>query len=223
MGRYAEIFNSARKNDIKSINKSIEDVGRRYHAAYMTNMMFADDMDINHRALIKIQNVVDFFYKAVFNNYLTKMNAQDMLEIQCRNKVVIKQDFTLLNSGQLLEIVYQQAMSYYFNIDIKNQKEFSSFFEVAKQYRIMSNFFYSDIERILIKMYEDIEIVALDTQNIDFLMRNYKKLDGNNDKYKVIAKQLVESIRNVMFRDNRLDDEYFSTVRQISCVLQRYF
>lgn len=223
MGKFTEAFNNARNNDIKAINKSIENVGRKHHAVYMTNMMFTNDIDINYRLLIEIQNAVSSFYQSVSENYLIKKNAQDMLEDQCRNKVIFNQDFTLLTDKQLSEIVYQQAMRYYFRIDIKNESEFSSYFDEAIQYRIMSNFFQSDIERILIKIYEDREIVIEDTQNIEFLIRNYKKLDTLNDKYQFILGQLAKSIRNVVLRNNRFEDEYFSTVRQISFVLHQNF
>lgn len=223
MGKFTEAFNNARNNDIKAINKSIENVGRKHHAVYMTNMMFTNDIDINYRLLIEIQNAVSSFYQSVSENYLIKKNAQDMLEDQCRNKVIFNQDFTLLTDKQLSEIVYQQAMKYYFRIDIKNESEFSSYFDEAIQYRIMSNFFQSDIERILIKIYEDREIVIEDTQNIEFLIRNYKKLDTLNDKYQFILGQLAKSIRNVVLRNNRFEDEYFSTVRQISFVLHQNF
>lgn len=223
MGRFAELFNAVRNNDIKAINRSIENVGRKHHVVYMTNMMFADDIDINYQLLMEIQNAVLSFYKSVEENYLIKINAQDMLDVQCRNEVILSQDFTPLNSGQLFEIVYQQALRYYFRIDIKNETEFNSFFDEAIQYRIMSNFFQSDIERILIEMYEDREIVIEDTKNIDFLMRNYKKLDRFNDNYQFVLGQLVECICNVILRDNRFEDEYFKTVRQISFVLHQNF
>lgn len=223
MGKFAEILNSVRNNDIKAINKSIENIGREHHAVYMTNMMFSHDIDINHRLLREVQNAVSSFYQSVRENYLIKKNAQDMLEEQCANKVILKQDFTIFTSEQLLEIVYQQAMKYYFRIDIKDKSGFSSYFDEAVQYRITSNFFQSDIERILIKMYEDREIVIEDTRNIEFLIRNYKKIDVLNDKYQFISRQLAESIRNVVLRDNRFEDEYFSTVHKISFVLRQNF
>lgn len=222
LGKFAEAFNNARNNDIKAINKSIENVGRKHHAVYMTNMMFADDIDINHRLLMEIQDALSSFYKSVSENYLIKKNARDMLEVQCRNEVIFKQ-FNLLASEQLFEIVYQQAMMYYFRIDVKNESDFSSYFDEAIQYRIMSNFMQSDVERILIKMYEDIEIVIEDTKNIEFLIRNYKKLNGFNDEYYFILEQLVKSIRNVILQDSRFEDEYFGTVREISFVLHQNF
>ncbi len=223
MGKFAEVFNNARNNDIKAINKSIENVGRKHHAVYMTNMMFANDIDINNRLLMEIQNVLGSFYKSVSENYLIKKNARDMLGVQCRNEVIFIQDFKILTSEQLSEIVYQQAMTYYFRIDVKNESDFSSYFDEVIQYRIMSNFLQSDVERILIKMYEDIEIIIEDTKNVEFLMRNYIKLDRVNDKYYLILEQLAKSIRNVVLRDNKFGDEYFSIVRKISLVLHQNF
>lgn len=223
LGKFTEVFNNVRNNDIKAINKSIENVGRKHHAAYMTNMMFADDININHRLLMEIQNAVSSFYRFVCENYLVKKNAQDILKIQCRNEVIFKQDFKLLTSEQLSEIVYQQAMVYYFRIDVMNESDFSSYFDEAIQYRIISNFLQNDIESILIKMHEDIEIVIEDTQNIKFLMRNYKKLDGVNGRYNFILEQLAKSIQNVVLRNDRFDEEYFNTVRKISFVLRQSF
>ena len=223
MGKFTEIFNNARNNDIRAINKSIENVGRRHHAAYMTNMMFVDDIVINHQLLMEIQDTVSSFYRSVNENYLIKKNAQDMLEIQCRNELIFRQDFKLLTGEQLSEIVYQQAMAYYFKIDVKNESDFSSYFDEAIQYRIKSNFMHGDIECILIKMYEDVEIVNEDTRNVEFLMRNYEKLDRFNDKYQLIIEQLAKSIRNVILRDSRFEDEYFNTVRKISFLLSQNF
>lgn len=223
MGKFTEVFNNVRNNDIKAINKSIEDVGRKHHAVYVTNMMFANDIDINHRLLTEIQNAVSSFYRAVSENYLIKKNAQDILEEQCKNKIIFKQDFNLPTNEQLSEIVYQQAMNYYFRIDVKNESDFSTYFDEAIQYRIMSIFLQSDIEHILTEMYEDIEIVIEDTQNIEFLMKNYKKLDRFSDKYHCILEQLAESIRNVVLRDSKFEDEYFITVRKISFVLRQNF
>lgn len=223
MGRFTEVFNNARNNDIKAINKSIENIGRKHHAAYMVNMMFADDIDINHQLLIKIQNAVRLFFEVVSDNFLIKKSAQDMLNVDCKKSVIIKQDFKLLTNEQISEIVYQQAMKYYFRIDVEKQSDFSSYFDEAIQYRIISNFLQSDIESILIKMHEDIEIVIEDTQNIKFLMRNYEKLDGVNGRYNFILEQLAKSIQNVVLRNNQFDEEYFDTVQKISFVLRQSF
>ena len=72
-------------------------------------------------------------------------------------------------------------------------------------------------------MHEDIEIIIEDTQNIKFLMRNYKKLDGVNGRYNFILEQLAKSIQNVVLRNDRFDEEYFNTVRKISFVLRQSF
>lgn len=223
MGKFAEVFKNGRNNDIKAINKSIENIGRKHHAIYMTNMMFADDIDINHRLIMEIHDSLSYFYRSVSENYLIKKNAQDMFKIQSKKMVIFKHDFELLNSEQLSEIVYQQAMKYYFKIDVKHESDFSSYFDEVIQYRIMSNFLQSDIECILIKIYEDIEIVIEDTQNIKFLMKNYKKLDNYNGEYHFMLEQLAKSIYNVVFRDSRFEDEYFNTVRKISFVLRQNF
>ena len=210
-------------NNIRAINKSIENVGRKHHAVYMTNMMFADDMYVNHRLLAEIQKVINFYYRTVSENYSIKKKAQDILERQCTRKVIFKQNFKILTHEQLSKIIYQQAMKYYFRIDIKNESDFSSFFDEAIQYRIRTNFLQSDVEHILAKMNEDIEIIIEDTQNMEFLMRNYKKLDRFNDKYYCILKQLAGSIQNVVLQDNRFEEEYFLTVRKISFILRQNF
>lgn len=223
MGKFAEVFNYARNNDIKAINKSIKDVGHKHHTVYMTNMMFADDMNINYQLLTEIQDVVNHFYKVVSENYLKKKNAQDILENQCRSRVMFTPRIELLTNEQLSVLVYHQAMEYYFRIDVKNDSNFSSYFEEAIQYRILSDFLQSEVQCILTKMYEDIDIVIEDTRNIDFLMRNYNKIDRFNNLYQCILEQLTESIRNGILRNSKFDEEYFITVRKISSVLQQNF
>lgn len=223
LGKFAEVFNYARNNDIKAINKSIKDVGRKHHTVYMTNMMFADDLNLNYQLLSEIQNVVNYFYKVVSENYLKKKNVQDILENQCSSRVMFKPQIEFLTNEQLSVLVYQQAMEYYFRIDVKNDSNFSSYFEEAIQYRILSNFLQSEVQCILTKMYEDIDIVIEDTRNIDFLMRNYKKIDRFNNLYQCILEQLTESIKNAILRNSKFDEEYFITVRKISSVLQQNF
>ena len=223
MGKIIKALKNACSNDIKAINKSIDNIGRMHHASYMANIMFRDDINTNHRLLLEIQNAINAFYRAVKENYVIKKNAKNMLDLQYKNAVIFKPDFQLLTNKQLSEIVYQQAMKYYFRMEINDETDFSSYFDVVIQHRIMSNFLQNDIERILIKMYEDIEIVIEDTQNIEFLMRNYKKLNILSDKYNYILEQLAESIRNVVFRNSRFDDEYFITVRKISFILHQNF
>ncbi len=223
MGKFIETLNNVRNNDIKAINKSIENVGRKHHVEYMVNMMFANDIDINQQLLIKIQNAVNCFYEAVSENFLIKQSAQDMLNVEGKNSSIIKKDFNLLTSEQISKIVYQQAMRYYFRIDVENQLDFRSYFDETLKYRIISNFLKSDIESILIRMYEDIEVIVEDTKNIKFLMRNYKKLNRVNGKYHFILEQLAKSIYNVVFQDNRFEEEYFNTVRKISVMLCQSF
>ena len=65
MGKFAEVFKYARSNDIKAINKSISDVGRKHHATYMTNMMFTNDINANYQLLTEIQGAINAFDKAV--------------------------------------------------------------------------------------------------------------------------------------------------------------
>lgn len=223
MGNLTEIFNNVKKNNFKAINKSIEDVGNRHHAMYMAGMMFMDDMDINQRLLSEIQNTVNSLYDTISDNYLIKKNAKDMIQRQCQNKIMFSQNFKSLTEKQLSEMVYQQAMKYYFRIEVKNSSDFNSYFDKAIQYRTETTFFKSDIERIIMKICEDIEIIIEDTRNIEFLMRNYKKLDGYNDKYYHILEQLAESIRNTVLRNDRFEQEYFDTVRQISSVVYHIF
>jgi len=114
-------------------------------------------------------------------------------------------------------------MEYYFRIDIKNEFGVSSYFDEAVKYRIVSSFLQSDMRGILTKMYEDIEIVTEDTKNVDFLMRNYKKIERSNSLFQYISEQLADSIRNVVLQDSKFDEEYFTTVRKISFSLQQNF
>ncbi len=223
MGKLTEIFKYVRDNDVKAINKSINDAGRKHHAAYMTNMMFSDDVNMNYQLLSEIQNAINSFYRVVSENYLMREDARNTLENQCQSTAVLKQNFKILTDEQIFELVYQQAMEYYFKIEVTNESCFISYFEEAVQYRIISNFLRSDVERILRKMYEDIEIVVEDTRNIDFLMRNYKKIDRFHNLYHFISERLAENIHNEISKESKFDEQYFITVRKISFVLQQNF
>ncbi len=226
MGKFAEVFKYARSNDIKAINKSINDVGRRHHAKYMTNMMFTNDINANYQLLTEIQGTINAFYKEVSDNYLIKKNAQVALQTQHENATMQKQIFcelTDLTNKQLSVLVYQQAMKYYFRIDVENEDGFSSCFDEAVKYRIVSSFLHSDMKQILIKMQKNIEIVVEDTKNVDFLLRNYLRIKKSNPLSQFFLEQLADIIRNVVLRDSKFDEEYFMTVRRISSVLQQNF
>lgn len=218
-----ELFNYVRDNNIKAINKSIKDVGRKHHAVYMKNMMYTDDININYEFLSEMQNAINCFYEVVSENDLVKKNAQRMFQNQCEEGIVFKRNIELLTNEQLLVLIYQQVMEHYFRIDVKNESSYSSYFEEVIQYRITSNFLQSDVERILAKMYEDIEIVIEDTRNIEFLVSTYKKINRFNNLYYLILQQLAESIQNVILRDGQFVEEYFIMVRKVSSVLQRNF
>ena len=72
-------------------------------------------------------------------------------------------------------------------------------------------------------MQENIEIIVEDTKNVDFLLRNYLKIKKSNRLSRFFLEQLADSIRNVVLRDDKFDEEYFMTVRRISSVLQQIF
>lgn len=223
MGKLSQLFRNACNNDIRAINESINNVGRRHHAEYMSNMMFTDDMIINYRLLSEIQNTVNSLYIAVSENYLMKQNAQDMLESRSEHQFVLNHNFKILTNEQLFAMVYQQAMKYYFRIDVENDSDFHSYFDEAIQFRIKSNFLNNEMEQILTKMYEDIEIVKEDTNNIEFLVRNYKKLHKKNHLFACVLQQLEEGIQNVIFEGEKFDQDYFLTVRRISFSLKQNF
>lgn len=98
--------------------------------------------------------------------------------------------------------------------------DFHSYFEEAIQYRIVSAFLQDDIERILLKVNEDIEIVLEDTKNLNFLVQNLEKFDQGNDTYRLILERLTDSIRNVVLRDDEFDGDYFAAVKETSAVIQ---
>lgn len=223
MGKLSELFHNVCSNDIRAINESIDNVGRKHHAEYMSDMMFTDDVIINYRLLSEIQNTVNSLYIAVSENYAIKQNAQDMLESRSEHRYALKQDFKVLTNEQLFAMVYQQAMKYYFRIDVENDSDFHSYFDEAIQFRIKSNFLKNEMEQILTKMYEDIEIVKEDTYNIEFLVKNYKKLNKKNKLFAFVLQQLEESIQNVIFEGDRYDQDYFMTVRKISFSLKQNF
>jgi len=90
MGNFSEIFKYARNNDIKAMNKSIRDVGRKHHAVYITNRMFTNDINANYQLLSEIQDAVNSFYRAVSDNYLIKKNAQIALQTQYKKEIILK-------------------------------------------------------------------------------------------------------------------------------------
>lgn len=223
MIKFIETLNNVRNNDIKAINKSIKDIGVKHHTAYMTDMMFKNDISINYQLLCEIQNAVNSFYCSVNENYIIKKEAEDIIKQQHKSSLVIQQNFSHMSNDQLLELVYQQAIEYYFRIDLEEDTNWGSCFEEVIKYRVASDFLRSDIVSVLSKMYEDTKIVIEDTKNIEFLLKNYKKISEFNDKYQFILEQLIESIHNVLLRDEKFQAEYFVVVRKISSILQQYF
>lgn len=220
MGRFKEVFNYARNNDVKALNKAIENEGHRHHAIYITNMMFVDDINKNYQLLFEIRNTINTLYYIISENYLLKRKIGDILESQCRNRLLIQNELGVLTEKQLFELVYRQALEFYFKIDAANISDFNSYFDEAIQYRIVSGFLQNDIERILLKLNEDIEIVIEDTKNLKFLVQSLKKFDKTNDTYRFVLEQLTESIQNVILRDNKFDEDYFVTVKEVSAMIQ---
>lgn len=220
MGRLKDIFGYARNNNVKALNRAIENEGRRHHAVYMANMMFTDDINKNYDSFLKIRNTIGSLYHAISENYLQKGKIRDTLEEQYGNKLLIQNELGVLTEKQLFQLVYRNAMEYYFRIDVSEHSDFHSYFEEALQYRIVSVFLQDDIERILLKINEDIEIVLEDTKNLDFLVQNLEKFDQGNDTYRVILERLTDSIRNVVLRDDKFDEDYFAAVKEASAVIQ---
>lgn len=224
MGKFTKIFEYARSNNVKELNKSIENVGHKHHAEYVTEMMFSNDININYQLLHKIQNAITYFYSVVNDNYLIKQYAQDILEMKYKNKIILKQNLKHLNNESLFELVYQQAMNYYFKIDVTNEYDYSSYFDEAVRYRIISNFFQFELEKILLKMHEDIENVINDTRNVDFLITNYMKINKSDCRYTCISELLKKSIENIILDDKKFNEEYFITAQSISFILhQNYY
>ena len=220
MGKFKEIFNYACNNDVKALNKAIESEGHRHHAIYMTNMMFVDDINKNYQLFLEIRNTINTLYYVISENYLLKRKIRDILEEQYRNKLLIRNELEVLTEKELFKLVYQQALEYYFRIDVANSSNFNSYIDEAIQYRIVSGFLQNDIERILLKVNEDMEIVIEDTKNLRFLVKNLKKFDKANYTYRFVLKQLTESIQNVILRENKFDEEYFVTVKEVAAIIQ---
>ena len=220
MGRLKDIFGYARNNDVKALNRAIENEGRRQHAVYMANMMFTDDINKNYDSFLEIRNTIGSLYHAISENYLQKRKIRNTLEEQYGNKLLIQNELGALTEKQLFRLVYSKALEYYFRIDMSEPSDFHSYFEEAIQYRIVSAFLQDDIERILLKVNEDIEIVLEDTKNLNFLVQNLEKFDQGNDTYRLILERLTDSIRNVVLRDDEFDGDYFAAVKETSAVIQ---
>lgn len=219
MGNLRDIFNYACNNDIKALNNSIKNVGRKHHAAYMTNMMFDNDIDINNYLLHDAQNLVNSLYNTISDNYCLKKNIKDIICNQYEFNLMITNELDFLNDNQIFNLVYQQALKYYFRIEIDNDQDYKSYFEEAIKYRIVSNFMQNEIEDILLKVHEDIEIINEDTNNLNFLFQNYKRIN-NNDTYNLILKLITDSITNTVLQNKRFDTDYFTVVRKLNNVIE---
>lgn len=105
MGRLKDIFGYARNNDVKALNRAIENEGRRHHAVYMANMMFTDDINKNYDSFLEIRNTIGSLYHAISENYLQKGKIRDTLEEQYGNKLLIKNELGVLTEKQLFQLV----------------------------------------------------------------------------------------------------------------------
>lgn len=202
-----------------ALNQSINNIGNRHHATYMSNMMFANDINGNFKILSKVQEAIYKLYNAINKNYFLKREIGDLLNNKYEMKL-ISNDFYILNEKQLLELVIQQAYLYYFQIDKENSYDFSSFYEEALQYRIISNFMQSELKCILIKINDDIEIIIEDTNNLNFLLLNYNKVNQGNSMYAEIVNLLKENLRNMIIRDNKFDEDYFYNTKKLNNVIK---
>lgn len=222
LGRFYDLFNCVRNNDVKALNNSIENVGRKHHAIYMTSMMFTSDIHINHNLLHEAQIVVNSLYNTINNNYCLKKKVKDIIGNQYEFNLLGRNEFEFLTDKNIFNLVYQQALEYYFSIKIENYEVYKSYFDEAIKYRIASNFMQREIEVILLKVYEDIDIINEDTNNLDFLFKNYKRIN-NNDKYELILKLILDSIKNTVLENKRFDEDYFIAARNLNCVIHSNF
>lgn len=223
MKKYSNIFNYACRNDVKALNNVIENEGRRYHATYMTDMMFVNDINNNYRLFLEIRDTINNLYSVISENYLLKKRARDVIGSYYYRKLSIQKEWSDLTDQQMFYVVYCQALEYYFRIDIGNESDFSSYFDEALQYRITSDFFHSELECILLKIGEDAEIVIQETKNLAFLLRILKRIDKTNDAYKMILKLLVDCIQNEILQDDEISENYFVTTKKINLIIQSKF
>lgn len=220
MSNWREIFNYARTNNSKALNKSINDVGRKHHAFYMTNMMFSDDILKNYQLINHTYSIIQSIQCAINENYGLKGQIGDVLNIEYDVYLIDKKKFCSMTEEEMFQFVLQQSFSYYFNIDLDNETDFDSYYIEALQYRLASNFLQNDIERILQKMQEDIEIIIQDTKNLQFLFFNYKKLEKNDGRYKEIKGLLVESLQNILIKNDKFNENYFELANKLNYLIQ---
>ncbi len=223
LGKFNKIFNYARTNNIKALNQSIKDIGYKHHVNYMTNMMFVDDINKNYQLLCKVENVINILYSTINENCLLKKKIGNTFEYQYKNGLLNHSNLNFLTEKELSKMIYRQALEYYFKIDIKDDSNYSSFYEEAIQYRIVSNFLQNDIELIILKIYENTEIIIEDTKNLNFLIQLYRKTNKNNNTYNFILELLTESIQNIILQNDKFNEEYFNIVKKINYIIQANF
>lgn len=221
----SDIFHYASNNDIKSLNRSINDIGRIHHANYMANMMFSNDINQNSYMLLSIQSTLELLYNTIQKNYSLKKEASDAIKSLYKETSFSYHAFSLLTEYQFHEMVYHQALNYYFGIQVTNNFSSETFLESALQYRITSSFMCNEIGCITEKVVEDIEVISIDSENLTFLLKNYRKLSQspNSQRYKFITKLISENINNIILRDDGFDKSFFTSVQYMSDVIKKYF
>ena len=219
LGKFSKISKFVSMNDVKALNKSINDVGRKHHAIYITDMMFSNDVNKSYETLLEVKYTIKTLYNVINQDYLLKKKIADMFKIQTRNMLIIQDYIECLSEKQLFEIIYQQALKYYFKIDIKNESCFESFFNEAVLHRITSNFLQNEVECLLFKIKEDIEIINIEINNLMFLKQNYEKLDKSNTKYNSILLCLTELMQNTLLYDGKFNENYFNVVKKMNNII----
>lgn len=221
MGSFRELYRAINSNDIKSINASIENIGHKHHAIYITNMMFINDIVTNNYLLSKIPCVINSLYEVIRDNCQIRNQSCNMLRVKTRGKMLLNPyGNRTLTGDRLRQLVHRQALKFYFDIDEENAGDYADCFYAAIQYRISSNFLQNEIRHILVKVYEDIQIIKVDTYNIEFLLQCCKKASGKGTDNENKLKLFIECIENDVFQNDRFNEQYFEVVKRIDRLLQ---
>lgn len=224
MGNLEDVFRCAWNNDARGLNKLIENEGRRHMASYMAEMILTNDINRNHAILMQIDNIMGRLYSVIKENDTVKKEACNMLNRQMGAELSGRKEIHFWDEETSFQLVYRRALEFYFGIEANAAEEdYELLLHQAVSHRKASFCMQFHIECILEKAEEDKEIIALDTDNLRFLIDSCWKLEKGGDRFRTISALLRESIQNAVLKDGRFREDYFITAKKIMECVKRHF
>lgn len=223
MGNLADILRCAWDNDARGVNKLLEEEGRRHHADYISKMMMDNDVDANYELLSMASQIMEALYCSVRENYSLKAKGRDIIGCSSAGGSALCNEFRLPTEKQLYDMVHYQALHYYFGEDISDRTDYDALLNRAVLHRRVSVGLQYSVRCILMKMEEDIEIIAADTSNLNFLISSYEKVSRKDSRLSDISELLADSIKNVVLQDDKFGEAYFQTAKKLMKSTKLYF